>query len=268
MVGSHSYSSAGTDAIAIQISDVGGFSATPNSIAQVAPAAPSSITAFGTSLKVSTGQSFTAVVASFTDSNPNFTAANFTAVINWGDGSSSAGVACPDGGGGFYVNGTHTYQKEGAKKVVVLIQDSAGAMAEADTKIVVSNGTTSGLTASVRHFKHLHNVLLAGSYSDVSRDEHFALVNWGDGLTTVTDLGLNKAGQFTFDHHYSGQFLNKHRGHVHVTVIVLNENGTSSEPHVLNVNFNNGHFHFGGEGTHGHQGEDANLWDIPGLDFF
>jgi hypothetical protein len=268
VIGSHAYSSAGTDAITIQISDVGGSSATTNSTAQVSPAGPASITASGTSLRVSPGQSFTAVVATFTDSNPNFTAANFTAAINWGDGSSSAGVISPDGGGGFYVTGTHTYQKEGAKKVVVLIQDSAGATAEADSKIVVANGGTTTLTAnaSVRRSKHQPHVTLAGSFSDATNFLHKALVSWGDGTISVIDLGISKAGQFTSEHDYSMDFLDKHCGHAHIAFAVLNQEGASSKPQVLNVNFNNGHHHFS-EGHHSqHLGE--NIWDIPGFDFF
>jgi hypothetical protein len=269
VIGSHAYSSAGTDAITIQISDVGGSSATTNSTAQVSPAGPANITASGTSLKVSPGQSFTAVVASFTDSNPNFTAANFTAAIDWGDGSSSAGVISSDGGGGFYVTGTHSYQKEGAKKVVVLIQDSAGATAEADSKIVVANGgATTPLTAraTVRHSRHQPHVTLAGSFWDVASNLHKALVSWGDGVITAMDLGISQTGQFTLDHDYSMDFLDKHCGHAHITFVVLNQEGASSKPQVLNVNFNNGHHHFS-EGHHGqHLGE--NIWDIPGFDFF
>src|SRR5260370_26714742 len=73
VIGSHAYSSAGVDAITIQISDVGGSSATTNSTAQVSPAGPASITASGTSLRVSPGQSFTAALASLSHFTPNFT---------------------------------------------------------------------------------------------------------------------------------------------------------------------------------------------------
>jgi hypothetical protein len=269
VVGNHAYSAAGTDAIAIQISDVGGSSAPASSIAQVAPADPSSITAFGTSFKVFPDQSFTAVVATFTDSNPNLTPNNFTAVIDWGDGSSSMGMAYSDGSGGFYVNGTHTYQNNGDKKVVVSIQDSANATAQANTKIVVSNGgATTPLTAraTVRHSRHHPHVTLNGSFSDITSNLHKVVVSWGDGAISVLNLGIGSTGQFSLDHDYSLDFLDKHCGHAHIHFAVLNQEGASSTPQVLNVNFNSGHHHFS-EGHH-HHGENDSLWDIPGLDFF
>jgi hypothetical protein len=271
VVGSHAYSAAGTDAIAIQISDVGGSSAAANSTTQVAPADPSSITAFGTSFKAFPDQSFTAVVATFSDSNLNFTVNNFTAVIDWGDGSSSAGMVYSDGSGGFYVNGTHTYQNNGAKKVVVTIQDSANATAQANTKIVVSNGgVTTPLTAraTVRHSKHHPHATLTGSFSDITSNLHKVLVSWGDGTISELNLGISSAGTFSLDHDYSLDFLDKHCGRAHIHFAVLNQEGASSLPQVFNVNFNTGHHHFSeGHNAH-HHGENDSLWDIPGFDFF
>jgi len=54
------------------------------------------------------------VVASFTDADPAATAADFQAVIHWGDGfvstaSAAQGTIVPNGQGGFNVLGSHTY---------------------------------------------------------------------------------------------------------------------------------------------------------------
>ena len=43
------------------------------------------------------------LVATFTDANPLTTADEFTATINWGDGTSSSGTVVADDGGGFDV---------------------------------------------------------------------------------------------------------------------------------------------------------------------
>src|SRR5262249_55319560 len=70
---------------------------------------PPTVTAKGTVLTASAGKTFSGVVATFTDANTQATAANFTATINWGDGTTSTGTVTPDPNGGFDVSGTHTY---------------------------------------------------------------------------------------------------------------------------------------------------------------
>ena len=66
------------------------------------------LTATGVTFAATTGVPFQGTVASFTSNDPSATAAEFTATINYGDGTaSSAGtvVAAP---GGFIVVGSHT----------------------------------------------------------------------------------------------------------------------------------------------------------------
>src|SRR5256885_13963555 len=53
-----------------------------------------------------------AVVATFDDSNTANVAADFTATIDWGDGTTSAG-SVSGSGGTFSVAGTHTYAANG-----------------------------------------------------------------------------------------------------------------------------------------------------------
>ena len=62
-------------------------------------------------------------VASFTDSNAAAVAGNFTATINWGDGTTSAGTIT--GGPTFLVSGNHTYAVGGTFTVSVTISDVA-----------------------------------------------------------------------------------------------------------------------------------------------
>ncbi len=77
------------------------------------------------------GTAFSATVASFTDSNPQLTAADFTATINWGDGSpTTAGLVVGSTNGGFEVVGSHTYNSlppvGAAFPVTVAISDRSG----------------------------------------------------------------------------------------------------------------------------------------------
>ena len=57
-----------------------------------------------------------ATVATFTDANPNATASDFTATIDWGDGTSTSGTVVAQSGGSFAVDGTHTYADEASTR--------------------------------------------------------------------------------------------------------------------------------------------------------
>jgi virginiamycin B lyase len=84
------------------------------------------LTATGTSLTETTGVPFTDVVASFSDSDPNpGPAANYSALINWGDGSTTPADGINDNGGGnFDVIGSHTYTQVGSYTVTETITDN------------------------------------------------------------------------------------------------------------------------------------------------
>src|SRR5439155_11702070 len=103
------------------------------------------------------GQSFNGEVAGFVDSNTSNTAADFTATIDWGDGSTTSGTVTGSGSGGFTVNGTHTYAEEGSFTASVTLRDDnpGTATATATHTAIVSDalltaaGTTLNLTAGV-----------------------------------------------------------------------------------------------------------------------
>ena len=90
----------------------------------VAPPPDEPITATGTSFSPTEGTSFSGDVASFSNSDLNATAGEYTATIDWGDGESSSGTITGPTGGPFTVAGTHTYAEEGTSPVTVTITDS------------------------------------------------------------------------------------------------------------------------------------------------
>ena len=67
------------------------------------------VTAAGLTFNATVGVPFEGTVASFTSTDAIATAADFTATINYGDGTTAAGTveAAP---GGFVVVGSHTFQ--------------------------------------------------------------------------------------------------------------------------------------------------------------
>ncbi len=86
----------------------------------------------GKSVSGTAGVKLSATVATFTDADPSGVASDYTASINWGDGSSStAGTVSAAAGGGFEVKGSHTYAAAGQDTITVTIDDMGGAKATA-----------------------------------------------------------------------------------------------------------------------------------------
>jgi hypothetical protein len=73
-------------------------------------------------------------LATFTDGNPAATPSDFSASVNWGDASTSAGVISGPVGGTFTVTGSHAYTAIGPKAIQVTITDDGGATAVANTQ--------------------------------------------------------------------------------------------------------------------------------------
>src|SRR3954447_20944337 len=82
-------------------------------------------------------------LVSFTDANPRAPLGDFTATIDWGDGTTSPGTISQPGGPGttFVVAGTHTYARPGTSAVVVSILDVGGSKTTATATVNVAAAT-------------------------------------------------------------------------------------------------------------------------------
>src|SRR5207253_847819 len=127
----------GSYAISVQIGDAGGSSISTGGTAQVADAALTHA-AFKAFHPVE-GRSFTGLVASFRDSDPNGRPSDYTATITWGDGQTSAGRITPTGTSGFDVTGTNTYARAGTFTIRIFISDAGGSNLQARTTATVTN---------------------------------------------------------------------------------------------------------------------------------
>ncbi|MER5548498.1 GH25 family lysozyme [Streptomyces sp. NPDC002589] len=102
------------------------------------------ITATGTPVSAQLNGNFSGQTASFTDPDPNATAAEYSALINWGDGTPIAtATITANPSGGFTVTGTHTYTHVGSFTVGTEItdRDNTANRATVTTTATVAYGT-------------------------------------------------------------------------------------------------------------------------------
>lgn len=120
----HTYASAGVYSISVNVvdaSDFGNETAFNNATILDAPLIVTGAY-FPTSLNVAFNES----IATFADLNPYATIIDFTATINWGDGSplAAATIMRIGSSNSYSVTGGHTYTLPGLKVVTVAVNDS------------------------------------------------------------------------------------------------------------------------------------------------
>jgi hypothetical protein len=126
--GSNTYQAIGTFAITVVINDTDGSTATATSTANIVSGdLPLAGTATSVSATQFVGQDL--IVAQFSDADPNGQVGNYTASIDWGDGTrADTGRVTQPGGPGtpFFVDFMHAYNDVGTFNVHVNITDNGG----------------------------------------------------------------------------------------------------------------------------------------------
>ena len=122
------------------------------------------------------------------------TAADFTAIVNWGDGNltRSPAVTITQNGDTFTVSGSNTYAAAGIYKTRVTITSSQGAKLEVRGQVTAGTLPVSITPASLsgREQQALFNATLATVSVDPRRllSSLSATVNWGEGATETATL--------------------------------------------------------------------------------
>ncbi|HEY7309296.1 MAG TPA: putative Ig domain-containing protein [Gemmataceae bacterium] len=180
-------------------------------------------------------------VAAFTTPNLNAQAGEYTAVVNWGDGSSADLAGVSGGNGSFTVTDDHSYAEKGSYPVSVTITDSAGNSTTVTSTMTVADAAlhlTGGLQLGDAMSNPQSSFALA-SFSDdnpsAPMSDYSVLIDWGDGSppTNMTSL-LQNAGDGTYivvgSHSYANPLNNTQLGPVTytVTVTVTDADGASA----------------------------------------
>jgi hypothetical protein len=231
--GSHTYADEGNYTIKVQVADSGGSSAATNSHAQVVDAA---LTASPVTFAPVEQTGFTGKVGSFTDSNAFGKASDFTASIDWGNGTISNGTVVANGSGGFDVVGTNTYSEEGSFQVKVSVRDVGGSTTNMTSTAVIVDapltptglsltgveaGTVSGQVA------RFQDAFTNAPLTDFTTAGGRATINWGDGSQTVTGAVTQPGGVGTA-FAVSGSHVYSDAGTYTVTVTLRDKGGSSA----------------------------------------
>jgi hypothetical protein len=208
ITGMNTYIAAGTDPVSIVVTGPGSATTTIHSTATVwnAPLNSTSV-----AINPVLGAAFNGVVATFTEKNPSATAGQFTALINWGDGTTttgaiSAGTSGPSGATTFNVSGGHTYLAPGTYPVTVLVTDANGGATSTQLNTTVSplmptNGTSINTTAE-ESFNGIIGSFVDTDTQNAASTSFTAVITWGDGQTSTAStaagtIQLSGTNQFT-----------------------------------------------------------------------
>jgi hypothetical protein len=199
VTGTHTYAAAGNYPIAARIFSNSNLRVTIQSLALVNP--PTALSAFGRPLQATAAVPFTDVVAFVVDPGGTSSPEDFTALVDWGDGSRSSGSVVARGAG-FDVQASHTYAQEGTFLVTVNILHRDGrTIATPPTPATVADAplTPSGRLSEFTEAQTA--TLVVGSFADLDPSgfpgEYQATITWGDG--TQQTPGMISASGAAFD---------------------------------------------------------------------
>jgi hypothetical protein len=181
VTGSHKYPEEGLVPITVTIYDVTGASAVAASGARVNDAPITIIQMTDVVVQVATDINYLPL-AYFTDLNPKGKASDFTAEIDWGDGTTTAGVVktAPStsvAGPTFSVTGDHTYEPTGDYTATVSIFDKGGSTASASVAVHVIDTTAT----PVEGIPHIFQVVTFQPPYPIAPEYFTADINWEDG---------------------------------------------------------------------------------------
>jgi hypothetical protein len=140
-------------------------------------------------------------VATFRDLNIGADDTDFTATIDWGDGTTSAGtVAAVEGQpGSFTVTGSHTYASAGVYTVVTTINDVGGASTVSTISVFVAGLTMIPFRSTFQEGWDLALYQYIATYVPPAGQAQTtngvtATIAWGDGQSDQVGIAISSAG--------------------------------------------------------------------------
>ncbi len=215
----HAYRVAGTYLYSVTVAEtVGGATTTASAVFSVSAGILSAKVV--TTATPYEGNPFSGAIATFKSTNPIALASDFTATVDWGDGTTSSGNALtitktPSGEFAIQSAGTKVYQTPGSYVVGVVVTSASLVQSSANGSIQVLDAplTAQGVPVTGQAKTDLTNLHVA-SFNDLdptpNLGEFSAIIVWGDGTRSPGTIVANGSGGFDVvgSHHYdrAGQF--------------------------------------------------------------
>ncbi|WP_088254775.1 hypothetical protein [Fimbriiglobus ruber] len=129
------------------------------------------------------------VVATFTDTNPFSQVSDFQASITWGDGGTSYGVVTAVAGGGYQVQGSHTYTAADTFSISVDITDVvSGSSGTADSSVTIAPAPVTVTGYNIQAIAGNSFSTVVAGLSETVPAGTSATINWGDGTTDAAQV--------------------------------------------------------------------------------
>ena len=142
-------------------------------------------------LSTTAGATLSGPLGSFSDGNPAAATDDFSATIDWGDGTSSTATVGA-GPGAFIVTGSHVYSDTASATmpITIVVHDRGGSSTTIDSQAIVAQPSTLGSGATLTG---MQGAALAGvgvatfTHGDGSEPaaDFAASIAWGDGTTSA-----------------------------------------------------------------------------------
>jgi Domain of unknown function (DUF4214) len=197
------------------------------------------LTGNGSNVVATRGQVFTGVVGTFTALDGTATSGEFSATINWGDGTTSPGTVAVNNNGGFEVMGTHTYATAGIDSISVMVTGVATSANPSGSSVTIASQAQvhdaalmlTSVPVSVGASLTATNVTV-GTFNDAGGAQavgsYTATINWGDGRAATTGMvsanSSGSASQFTI----SGSHTYATPGHYTITIDLADQGGSTA----------------------------------------
>ena len=209
----HTYAEAGTYTIAVTAT----AGDTPLSASATATIADDTVNLHGEKTVVLPGGAFDGTVADGTDHNAAGSLSDFSAVIDWGDGSAPQScTACivDNGDGIFDVDAKHQYATAGVYGVHTMVEDAGSDVREHPVRttviVPIAASTLSGVAEGTQYSGGVGSVIPPRNL-DVAAAPDVAIptyntvtIDWGDGSATSSGV-VGSDGSVSGSHTYSDE---------------------------------------------------------------